>query len=399
MDLSLWRPPVGRGDFLMPMVRSDGAKGWKNSTRPFTFFRFAFFCRVVRRRSPEAPSRCPLAIGGRDRACAPLAVLATIFAVRSRVAFSLGCALSVLLFAPALRAERAVSERLGPVRLVYERKAGAETCPDESAFRDAVVTRARSGTEPFEEGAHARLVVALRLVVGQGYVAHTELVDADTTWSSDVGPLWDCRLLVSAAALDVASLFSRPLPRPMQPIAPAEPVMDRPKPPPKQAPSRPGVRLGLTAGAAFGVGASVAAPLLAVDVGLRWAPFSLSVQGRAGLPIGGDVQNARITASRYTGALVPCGHVWYFVGCVVAELGAVRVAVASARPDASTLFWAGLGARAGLEFPLGESPVALRFSGDALIALRRAEVILDSTSRWVAPPVSGSLEGGALITF
>lgn len=318
--------------------------------------------------------------------------------VRSRAGLSLGCVLSVLLVSPALRAERALSERLGPVRLVYERQSGAETCPDESAFRDAVIVRARAGSAPFAEDADARLLMTIRAVPGRGYVAHAELANADVPWTSDLGPAVDCQLLVSAMVLDVAALFHKALPRPFQGVAPVEPIIDQPRSSPKPR-ARPDVRLGLTVGSAFGVGTAVAAPLLSLDVGLRWGPFSLSAQGRAAFPIAGDVGKVHLSFSRYAGALVPCGHAWYFVGCVVTEFGAVHLSNHPARPEGTTVFWAGLGARAGLEFPLGASPVALRFSGEALIALQRVDLYVDSVSRWAAPPVSGSLEAGALVFF
>src|SRR5512132_634818 len=64
-----------------------------------------------------------------------------------------------------------------PVRLDYRRDPGAERCPAEQSFRDAVGANAQTSAALFAPEAAARLAVTLRRR-GYGYEGTTALYDA-----------------------------------------------------------------------------------------------------------------------------------------------------------------------------------------------------------------------------
>jgi hypothetical protein len=256
------------------------------------------------------------------------------------------CSLSgVLWAAPAL----AQAPPPAAMRLEYTRAPGAVRCPADQELRDAITSRVR-GRDFLDAAAAARLVVTAR---GQGgrYLGTAELRDASgaTAWSLSVGPVaQDCAAVMDAVALSIAiklgaqrasappaaahpagnRLFGvdgEALPVPPAPLAGAPATPDGVTPPASPVPTPRRVRVG--GGAAFEMAAAPGFALgLFADVGIRWPSFSLAAaEVRAVLLAGADVEAGAHVTSRYTAAVVPCGH-WlrFLVVCGLVEAGAVR---------------------------------------------------------------------------
>jgi hypothetical protein len=173
-------------------------------------------------------------------------------------------------------------------------------------------------------------------------------------------------------------------------------------PPPSTPSSRPKVRLGVRGGAAL---ASTPAPTaaLSADLGLGWEFFSISLEGRADLPVTAAVDTgARVRTSILAGSVVPCGHYGWFVGCGLLSVGSLRVeGVDLAKPLSGSSAYLAAGLRAGIEWPIPGLPVlALRASGDALVTVHPIRAArADGREVWRTPPFSALLGGGLVARF
>lgn len=304
-----------------------------------------------------------------------------------------------------LSAARAASAEGPPraVRLAYQ---PAEGCPAEDVFRDMTTTRLKR--DPFDASAALRLLVTLRKEAGR-YAGIASLLDESGAlrWSFPLGPVADCHTLIEGLSLAVAVRL-----REMPAAPPAMPPRGRlfgydgdPKPAgeaaplPAALPAPIRLRLGASAGLAFGSAPGPVALGGAVEVGFGWKALSVSLQVRADAPSGTEVEaGGRVSVGRYTGALVPCGHWKILFGCAVVELGALHVTSNAERPDRAFAFWAGIGGRVGLEIPLGAAPVALRFAGDLEGVASRAQVRIDGETRWTSFPVAGGAWLGVIFS-
>ena len=95
-----------------------------------------------------------------------------------------------------------------------------------------------------------------------------------------------------------------------------------------------------------------------------------------------------------------CGFWPMFLGCGLVSLGAVHQGEAQPPHGTQDAFYAGLGARAGVEFPLGlGNRLALRLLGDGLVNLTRPAVYGNDQRLWRVFPVAGALGGRLLVTF
>ncbi|MEZ4394671.1 MAG: hypothetical protein R3A48_26660 [Polyangiales bacterium] len=145
-----------------------------------------------------------------------------------RRAFALG----VLLVAPA-----AASQPRGPTAVLrYERGAGASTCPDAQAIRDAVA--ARLGYDPFRDAAPmtVRATIARHRRRLRGRVEVTHAAGAALGTREIESSHRDCAEIASALTLAVSIVIdplslTRPAPPP-----PAPPVVTPPAPPPPAPP-------------------------------------------------------------------------------------------------------------------------------------------------------------------
>jgi hypothetical protein len=344
------------------------------------------------------------------------------------IVFRAGVLAALLLIAAAARA----ADLPATMSLDYRREPGAEACPDEQEFRDAMTAHVHRAL--FEPAGAARLVVRLQ---GRGgwYQGVAELRDAAgaAAWTIPVGPVpRDCSAVADSLALSVAIKVD---PRGRRPAAP-EPVANPhrffgvdgevlPMPPPPEhgpaatpdavslPPALPEpehrIRLGMSGGVAI---AAVPgwSPSFAVDVGVRWRdrPLSLAFEGAFVPPASADVTSfmsgthlVHVTAYRVTGAGVACGHfLGYLFACGVAELGALHGNGTAmgliAQPG--TGFYGAAGGRGGAEFPV-HPHVALRISADALLTPVQPVVLAGGVPVFKAPLVSGTAGGGLVFTF
>ena len=293
------------------------------------------------------------------------------------------------------------------VRLDYTRSpAVGEACPNEGELRGGVA--AIMGYDPFNSAAAPLVRVAIARH-GSTFVATLEHRDAAgrVLWSRPPLAEPDCRKLVAAIGLLVTNEIdpaqghaSRAAP-PFSTVPP--PVTEQPPSvPPKVTSSRPRIRLGARAAVAFG-SAPVATAAFSADVGVGWEHFSISLEGRADVPVTAAVATgARLRTSLLGASLVPCGHYRWFAGCALFSVGALHAEGAGlAHPAGGSAVLLGAGVRAGLEWPLPFVPVlALRASADAVVNVHPINAArIDGREVWRTPPFAGLLGGGLVARF
>jgi len=295
-------------------------------------------------------------------------------------------------------------------RLVYERSPEASSCPDDEVLRDAV--RARRGYDPFDQNAERVLTASLERV---GEALRARLVmsspdeePAERELSSQQA---DCAELASALARAIGRaidpLSTPPAPEPSPPSPPTapdpEPTPTAPAPTPE--PVQPPVTLPPDPNPAwvvFGVvgvlGSAGALPSSALGfeagMGIRRAPLSLALEGRADLPASKSVADGSISAGLITGSLVPCYRLGPVDACGLVSAGALRASAHDiAEAQQRTRFYAELGARAGIGLPVHES-VGLRLHVDVAIPLVRHTLAIEDEPVWTSTTVVGALGVG-----
>ncbi len=338
---------------------------------------------------------------------------------------------AILLAAPLLAAPPGRS-----ARLAYTRGRGADQCPGERAFRDAV--EARLGYDPWSDAAPRSIAVTVQQAGGalRGDVTMTDAAGAVTGRRQLTAAGDDCDELVRAMALAVSiaidpDVVFRPVP-PSPAPAPSPPPSPPPAPagtvPPASAPPAPPPRSGLPppsivaaplpaavapppppsplrwhAGAAGYVGSGTSPGVtggVEVMAGFRWAAFSATLEGRADVPTtaaapgGGTVRGGLLAAN-----VVPCFHLGPVSACALGTFGAIRgvgSGVANARSDATP--FAALGARLGGEIPFGRT-FSAAVHGDLSAALTPTTLSLDGRGVWTTPRASASLGLGCVAHF
>ncbi|XXX73763.1 hypothetical protein WMF30_39575 [Sorangium sp. So ce134] len=314
----------------------------------------------------------------------------------------------------------------GGARLSYTRGPGAEGCPEEQALRD-VVAGQLGGTDPFVDGGGGRRVEVVLARKGRQFLGEIALYDGDGrrlgaqeltsaacgALVEDVGTALAIVLRPVRTARETApsppETASAPGPPeaaspraapagpprapaaaaapPCRPAAPARPVERR-------GPALAGLRLQLGMGVLIGEGF---APAPAVGfsgfVGARWKAFSLSLEGRADLPVATEPYRGRIYGvSSLGGSVVPCGHVAWFFGCGIVTAGRVRHFGMVNFAGEALWPYAGLGLRGGVEVPLS-SYLAARLTGELVANLVRPTLHLDGGENL---SVAGTSTAGAL---
>ena len=313
------------------------------------------------------------------------------------------------------------------VRLDYLRGPGAERCPGEQAFRDAIgaaVARDFFATSPVPL---ERLVVKLGRR-GGGYEGTAELHDAAgaVTWrvvfpGLPHPPAGLCSSLLPALAFDIAVEVDSPV-RPPAPPAVAPPVSPVVEEPPAAAPPVPPVveeppivkpppaplvaplrlfRIGVSPWVEFRT-APRAAFGLSLGLGFRVAWFSLDLEGRWDPPAASVLDGIEVGTSRVVGALVPCGHVKYFAGCLLAEFGPSWGTVTGTRILGGTqsAIYVATGGRLSAEIEIAPH-LSLRPAVDLRLPLHRPSLRFEfeAEPRWKAPVVSVGLGVGLLASF
>lgn len=292
-------------------------------------------------------------------------------------------------------------------RLIYERGAGAEHCPDELDVKNAVA--ARLGYDPFDERAPGS--VSARLArEGDKLVGRVEVRDADgrtvgsreiTSGQNDCTELASALTLAVSIAVDPLSIARpdappappAPVPAPDCPRATAPHVAPCPAPPPEaDAPVSFRASAGLLA--AFAASPSPVALGVAADVGIQWRALSVDVGGRADVPASRGTALGRVSTSLILATLAPCGHVSVFAGCALVAAGVLRGENVDAGVRDTTPY-AALGARAAAEIPLYDV-IGVRLHADLLATLTRTVLSVNGGEAWRTPPLSGAT-GAALV--
>ena len=339
-------------------------------------------------------------------------VRASLITRRVAVAALIGCGISA--WAPPAAC-------LTWARFTYARGQGAESCPDETTLRAAVV--ARLGYDPFVLSAD-RTIIAIVAREHRTLRANVQIVD-DTGLVKGVrrleAALDECRELAAAMALaisiavdptrlqsgDGAPVVARPpaaempddqLPevRPSDSVRAAPPraaeareQLARPAPPRSTV-----VRVGADVTSGMGTAPALAFGL-ALSVGVWRSSGSLAVEGRYDFPASKPIAGGgEVRTSLWLGSLVGCAHLRAFFGCAIGSVGALRgegVDLASSR--SSTGLHASAGARVGAEVPI-RGRWFFRPRLDVSAALARPELQVDGFTRWVEPLLSVVLGAG-----
>ena len=327
-------------------------------------------------------------------------------------------ALVALLGAPPARASAPPPRA---VRLDYIRGPGAERCPGEQAFRDAIGAKVARDFFAASPPPPARLVVKLERR-GAGYLGAAELRDAagDVTWSMVFpspphAPAATCASLIPALAFGISLEVDPVDPPSVAPPGPpvvvppiVAPQVDKPTPTHVEAPRR-SLRLVVSPWVDF-LTAPRPAFGLSLGMGFRVAWFSLELEGRWDPPAASIIEGAEVRTSRVVGGLVPCGHVGYFAGCLLTEVGplwgtvtetginggaqSVTYGAVGGRPD----IYATAGGRLSAEFEIAPH-LALRPAVDLLLPLQRPALRVAGVSRWEVPAVSVRVGLGLLASF
>lgn len=310
------------------------------------------------------------------------------------------------------------------IRLDYQRAPGADTCPDEAAFRATVAAQTRDGADPF--AANAARVLRVTLAPASpasragSFRGTLEMFDAaGRPAGAETKQAPTCAAVARALALSASVVFlSAPAPVSPSPAVPVAPAVrgtstaPAPTAPTAPATSPPAVRVLVGAGALVGLGfAPNPSAGFGGFVGLRFPravpAFGLYLEGRGDVDSGGDVVSlasgaARPSAGFAGGTIAPCGHVQWFFGCGLVTLGVVRGSAGEAyEPDQQTSFFAGLGGRAGADLWIVEGPPAfgVRLAVDGLVALSRPAIFAAGELVWQAPIGAGAAAAHLVARF
>jgi hypothetical protein len=317
-----------------------------------------------------------------------------------------------------LRAIGPVHAAAPPVRLIYERGPGAESCPDEDGLRAEVA--ARLGQDPFA-ATGGRTVIARIRRDPSGLRAHIEIRDegGKATGSRDLeSTKGDCKELSSAVAFAISMAIdplaatgpspsaSSPSETPapagstVVPIAePASPAIV-PSPPPSagppasSTPSEPiAIRATLGGYGSLGIGPT-AQPGVSAAVGVASRTWSFDLEGRRDVPIEAARGAGQVSASVLALSISPCirreGPATFGL-CALASLGALQGSGNDVRsPRSETGVWGAVGVRALIEVRLG-GPFAAGAALDLLAPVVRTTLVLDGSEVWSTASLSGNL--------
>ena len=309
-------------------------------------------------------------------------------------------------------------------RLTYVRGRGTESCPNESAFRDAV--KARLGYDPFFPAAKDAIVVTLDKKSG-AFVGRIQQVDehgnlrGEKTVSSksrECGELVKTAALAVSLAIDDLAITSPSAPS--GPTAPeseshaqATPVTAPPpeavpaySPPetvvqPVPSPASP-VRIDLSAGAqaTFALAADAAGGVrLGIDATWRWLRIGLEdatdFAATTALARGEGSLRASLTTSSAHACIA--GDVPYL--CLAVEAGVFESgATGLARNNSGSRFFLASAIRGGVRFSLG-TVFFVGLNADAVAPVRAYEVTVDGKPVFSSPILgfrAGSVVGATI---
>jgi hypothetical protein len=304
------------------------------------------------------------------------------------------------------------------MRLIYTRAAGAEACPDEQVFRDAVGSQVRR-SDPFAP--HAPWLLTVTVAHRGGYEGTAELRDVTgaVVFSKTYPATSRCLDALGDLARAIAFEIERPATRDRAPQAAGPlPAPVSPPAPPEQPAPLPAVPSTFAARLGAGVWMDLAtAPRpafgLSANVGFRAAWFSLDGELHWTPPAAASVASgSTVETSRILGALVPCGHAGWFAGCLLGELGQIRGSFSAPGGAASPDHLAGLllagGVRLAAEIPVVRDRLFVRLAADVLGArpvvfrfqtLNTGQKPGIGAEQWESASFAGSLGAGLLASF
>ena len=329
------------------------------------------------------------------------------------------------------------------VRLVLERGAGTESCPDEDHLRAAIVERL--GYDPFDPSVARPEALEIRCAIrsdGRWLRARLQLSSSASSGAS-TPPVaerqiashgTDCGELKEAIEIAVSiAIGPRPLPelapapfgetppgetRPSEapptdtrsreapPAAAAAALPVAPKPPSTGGAAAVATVATATASHAIppahrsdffelGAGAGVTAGLApgiapGVDLSFAWGrrDRSLAIEARLVAPSSAELGGGMVKASLWTASLVPCLRRSAFAMCGVATGGVLRAHAEGIVLASSTQTpVADLGARAGVRYPIGDH-LAVTATAEVAAALVISHLTIDGMDAWVSPRLS-----------
>ena len=343
-------------------------------------------------------------------------------------------AVSVIVLTSAAHAQDATpaapvdDPRKGP-RLEYRQ--GPRECLTEDAFRSEVAIAANDGEDHLYDSSPDVVRVWFEKIRG-GYRGTIEYTDA--TGAKDVPEVqtsYNCEILARWVASSVSDKIPR-APAPSCPVCPAPlpapscpscPVCGTSQPPtPRPVPlAKPPWRMDLSVGLstyvmmsaflsanvapAVGVGADVRGEIFSIGLDLRFVVPSRAY-ARERIPGATSSFPVDFDLGQFSGSVVPCARYKYFVGCAVAQLGALSW---------QTVDWFnlgvsfGFGPRVGFEVPFAERFAVFGF-GEAIFTPSQAVLQFNqppqgqpsgpvANTQWEQPVGSGFFAAGVTVKF
>jgi hypothetical protein len=287
-------------------------------------------------------------------------------------------------------------------RLVYDRGAGAEPCPDAARIEEAVA--ARLGYNPFVDQSELLLRISVS-ATGERLSARIEVRRGESGVGERVldGPADDCRelaesvVLATSIAIDPTALSRAPATDPESP-PPIVAVPPQPQRPPEAAPAASRLEEApseLSYGGRFGISGTLGtAPGpsfgMRLEIDLRWTHASIGVAGRVDFPASERAGGGTVEGSVLLGEVSACGWMEPVFACGVAAVGAFR-GVGRDLVDSRdvTKPHVGLGGRVGVEIPI-YGAVSVRLQLDVLAAITQTTLLVGDERVWTMAPVSGT---------
>jgi hypothetical protein len=300
-------------------------------------------------------------------------------------------------------------------QLTYTRHEGTDACGSKLQLHDAIAERL--GYDPFESGASAAIVVAIRQADGElqlnvDYADATGLHRGSRRLASS-DPT--CGELLQAAALSIAMLLD-PY-RALTPDGPAsaeksEPVAEPPPAPltdraqPREEPADQGapqrsVWLRAGGGALGSIGVEPAPTLgLTGFVGARGRVWELDLGARADWPASATNNGRTVRASLLTGSIVPCFRSTAFGLCALGLIGVLqgRAGDGVVGPSAKTTFYAAAGGRVFWERAWSRR-LAGRLFADVTAPLTPTTLAVDGADVWTTPTLGAALGLELIVDF
>lgn len=322
-------------------------------------------------------------------------------------------AIAVALALASSLATRSVSAK-ETARLVYVRDAAAESCPDESAFRERVA--AKLGYEAFDD-VRAERIVTVRIALERGELDASVITSATKEAAAGErrvrSAARDCVELAEAVAFTVALVVDpraatgapdRPAPAP-DPHAPGpSPFDDRTAVAPPASPAREPAKDRTLAVAASLEATGAVGTVPAATFGGGGAVFlfahawAVGLEGRVDLPAAFEDAARRVEATLYSGSIVPCGRVAPVLICGVASFGALSGTSSGPASSSDTTFYAAVGPRVGVWIPVAGA-LHLGAHADVLFQLARTRLAVGGVEVWSSPVAAGVVAVGALVHF